>query len=374
MQNRSQIKQKSKIPFLLLFMLLLLYCSYFSTGCDSCITGSWSTGNTGDAVITLVSYNVMNLFDGSVDGTEYNEFNPAASEWNTDAYHARLKALRQVLFEKIPNKPDIIVLQEIEHIGVLEDFKTWYLDAGEFAWTAATQMKDSPIQVGVISRLPITGVASHAVMTGGITAGRPVLELRFRTEKGCLVVLVNHWKSKIGGAEETEPARIASAKLVKSLLQEIEQDSSVDLCIIAGDLNENSDEQLRVAGAYPVALSLSGPVNEYSEAFAAEGLCLSGSKKEVGGNESLLYDFWLDASVEPPLKGSYCFQGDWETIDHILVDKKGCDGRGYDIQSITVLSDAELLTPGGVPKPWSRRSASGYSDHLPLTATFEYLE
>ena len=86
--------------------------------------------------ITVISWNVCNLFDSSDNGTEYPEYDPSGDTWNKELYLLRLNNTASVI-KSIENR-DIILLQEIENINVLEDLSEGILkkDRYKYLYTA----------------------------------------------------------------------------------------------------------------------------------------------------------------------------------------------------------------------------------------------
>lgn len=155
------------------------------------------------------------------------------------------KSLRKATAEVIlANAPDVLALQEIENLEALKLFNRHYLK-GEYPYALVIDGNDPrQIDVGVLSKLPIVSAATHQfdVVAGTTTKvfSRDCLSVDVAVAKGrTLTVLVNHFKSKIGGGadkRERQAARvleIAQARFGKKL-------DGGDL-VVAGDLNAHWD-------------------------------------------------------------------------------------------------------------------------------------
>ena len=71
--------------------------------------------------VTVLSYNVQNLFDDVDDGLEYDEYR-SSSGWDRDAYFARLSRVDEVVrLATGATLVDAIVLQEVESPRVALD-------------------------------------------------------------------------------------------------------------------------------------------------------------------------------------------------------------------------------------------------------------
>ncbi len=339
-------------------LLLLLLLS-------ACRPGCLLQRHAGSEHLAVVSWNVENLFDGKRDGSEYDQFDPGSGDWDAARYHTRLREIAEAVNAMEP-LPDILCLQEIEHEDILEELVTAYLGRAGLQYFIATHTEGSAIEVGLISRYPITDVSVHAVSCEAPFALRPVLECTVDTGIGKLVIYVNHWKSKRDGEAESEPARLAAAGLVRQLIARRTAESPGTLLLVAGDLNESADEFRRVNTAYATAL------REAEQGVVSEGLLISGELADVSG--SLLYDPWLDpawASGEDA--GSYCYRGEWLTLDHILCNAAAQDGIGWEFSAFTVFSGLPFANERGYPASWDSRSGVGSSDHFPVCMEFTAL-
>lgn len=328
-------------------------------------------GSGEQSILTILSYNVENLFDAVDNGTEYRDYDPGEGEWSEDLFHAKMLRIAEVIGSAVPKGPDILALQEIENENVLETLRTEGLKNLGYRYSAIIEAPDSAVQTAVLSRFPITAVKSHALHLAGAEGLRHILELEIEIDGRILYLLNNHWKSKSGGAEETEPLRIAAAALVKRRIGEIHSaDAGADI-VVCGDLNENHDEETRVDGAYPVALlqADAGP-DGISE---APGLYISGERSSGAGGEIVLYSPWFEESAAAEGTGSYMYRNVWETIDHFLLAPGLFDDRGFVYSRFDVVDHDFMLTEEGYPRRWSRSSLQGYSDHLPLFLELELL-
>ena len=180
-----------------------------------------------------------------------------------------------------------------------------------------------------------------------------------------LYLFNNHWKSKTGGARATEPSRVDSASVLARRIREIlAQDPSADI-VAAGDLNESIDEYTRAGRRYLTALM---PAGDDRGPAAAPGILLSMEAPpfaEAAGS-CVLFDPWFE--MDAAKRGSSAWQGDWLTVDHILLAAGLFDrlGFAYRSRSFTVLRLPFLLDDRGLP----RRAV--FSDHLPVLLTLDF--
>jgi len=52
--------------------------------------------------LTLMSYNVENLFDDVHNGSEYREFDPGRGTWNAEFFKVRIKSIAEVVRKAVP--------------------------------------------------------------------------------------------------------------------------------------------------------------------------------------------------------------------------------------------------------------------------------
>jgi hypothetical protein len=227
----------------------------------------------------------------------------------------------------------------------------------------------------MISRFPFEQTTLHSITCNGETIPRPLLEVRFRIEDTPLVCFVCHWKSKQGGADDTESLRKAAAQILLRRLQEIQEEDPALPVVIMGDLNENHDEFYRKDGLVISALLPDDPraaeLADYTSDASAKGvqkdfLILSQQKPPqsvyFASEAVVLYSPWGQELQE----GSYMYQNSWETIDHFLLSPSLFDQKGWDFDACRVIKQEPFINAKGYPSTYNPRTGNGLSDHLPL--------
>ena len=63
---------------------------------------TWLTASA--AGLTLMSYNVQNLFDDVDNGSEFREFNPSRGGWNSEMFHLRVGTIAEVVRAAVPGR------------------------------------------------------------------------------------------------------------------------------------------------------------------------------------------------------------------------------------------------------------------------------
>ncbi len=311
----------------------------------------------GDDTLVVMTYNVQNLFDPYLDGTEYPEYTPQGG-WSGEGYLLRLERVSQAIVQGCALLPDVVVLQEVEHDRVLASLLERHLVARGFQWYAATDDPASAIQTGVISRLPILSARVHAV-----PGSRSVLEVTVDAAGSPLVILALHAKSRKEGVAETEGQRIELSKVLQSITREIlDKDLQAEI-MIAGDFNESADAFLREGGLSQTALV---PCNAHAaQEFAMLGsLLLCGTRPSPGN----WYSWWLDRTsfISANVDGSYWYKGVWESFDQILLSPGFFNGRLWEYDHGQVGARHLLCNASGYPYTWNLALKEGFSDHLPV--------
>jgi len=322
--------------------------------------------------ITLMSYNVENLFDDVDNGTEFKEFDPGRGAWNGEFFKLRIDTIAEVIRKVAAGGPDVLVLQEIENENALRALVGGGLKGMGYDHLALAPKKKLTANVGIASRLPIVRVHTHHVGPWKRNPVRDILEVELQAGENTLHLFDVHWKSKTGGTRETEASRLESSGAIAKRIREIlAQDPAADI-VVAGDMNENLDEYSRVGRKYQTAL-IPASARTPSE-YARRSLFLAGSARgmDTAGERIVLYDPWFE--LEEGMRGSYVYQGEWQTMDHFLLSPGLLDSHGFTYRrgSFTVARLPFLLSPNGSPKKWNGlKGQRGYSDHLPLLITLE---
>jgi endonuclease/exonuclease/phosphatase family metal-dependent hydrolase len=346
--------------FLMLFVLGLLGCSVSET-----------VEIEDSGTITLMTWNVHNLFDGKDDGYEYDEFLQSAG-WSQEKYMSRINNISDAISKLIP-MPDILMLEEIESLVILDDLSI-SLPKG-YSWSHFANNPGAAAGLGILSRLPLTDTKAHSIAIDGETTPRPVLEARVQTEEKDIILFACHWKSKIGGDDVTENVRKSSARVILRRIREINENEPDTGYIIAGDLNENHDEFYRQGAGAICALIPDDPYCVKLSNVNVEGqkdfLIITGNRPPVPvhfpAGSITLFSPW----VRELENGSYSYKRNWETIDHFLISKQFFNDSGWEYEKVLIVNFPPFAGSDGVPVPYNVKTGLGMSDHLPLLLTIK---
>ena len=346
--------------------LVLTGCNFSETRTDGTTTGT----------LTLMSWNVHNLFDGLDNGSEYREF-LQESGWSVERYLGRINTLSAAI-RSIQPLPDVISFQEVEFLEVIEDLARAICSS--YKWSYFARNPNAALGIGVISRIPILEGKSHSITIGTETTPRPVLETRMLAEGEEFVIFSNHWKSKLGGEDATESVRRASARVILRRVRElweIEPDLKI---IVTGDLNVNHDDFYRREAAIicavmpddPFSARITGCIDEDGEEHPKrqkDFFVLTGNKPPIPiyfpQGTIVFFSPWMDELED----GTYFFRNTWQTIDHFLLTHQFFYNTGWSYVQTEVLNQPPFANADGFPVPYNVRTGFGLSDHLPLLLT-----
>lgn len=308
--------------------------------------------------VVIGFYNVENLFDTIDDPLkDDDEFVPnSEKKWNSEKYKRKLQMLSEVIDRMGGDGyPAILGLCEVENIGVLQDLsKEDQIKKAKYQSVLIEGPDRRGIDVALLyskKKFTLISTSSHVVNAGeGERPTRDILHVRGKLKSGgpTLNVLVNHWPSRYGGAEESEHKRIAAAKLLAQITEQIAQQYPEEPIICMGDFND-----------YPENRSL------------AEVL-------PTGENGVLVN---LMAGLSEEKRGSYNYRGDWDFLDQIIVSQTLMNEElPYIVGGSTApfYTDSMVYTHPKYGDEKPRRTyggpeyLGGYSDHLPVYTVLAY--
>ncbi len=260
--------------------------------------------------LTVAFYNVENLFDTkNTPGGNDAEFTPEGkNKWTEERYNKKLNDISEVL-SSINKKelPEIIGLCEIENREVLEDLvKTKLLSGGDYK----IEQYESPDFRGIDCALLYRPDEFEVIKSSPIKVEFND-DLKFTTRDILYVtgktnndeefhIFVNHWPSRIGGLAQTEPKRIAVAKLLKSKIDSVQNSNPNANIIVMGDLNDEPSNK---------------SINEVLNAQSPE--------VENAALVNLMFP------IHQNKQGSYNYRGNWNMLDNVIVSPNLLDNKGF---------------------------------------------
>jgi uncharacterized repeat protein (TIGR01451 family) len=283
--------------------------------------------------LSVATFNVGDLFD-FIAPHPSDPPPPSVSEYKLDL----AKTAEAIL---AMGAPTIVGLQEVENIGILDDLAEQEAIAEYGYATVLIEGTDSRgIDVGYLVRSDRATIVSAANYPApeGLTSRPPLVitvtvhlegsvgDLR-PTGDATVYVLNNHFTSMSGGEKPTEPRRTAQAEWNVTLVERILADEPEAHVVVLGDLNSFYD---------------SPPLDELRQAGLRH-----------------VYEF-----TEPYRPYSYIYQGESETLDHILLTPS--------LYVHLVRVEALHINADYPPPIPDDASARRMSDHDPVIAIFSF--
>ena len=319
------------------------------------------------SAFTFVELNCENLFDCQHDTLKNDvEFLPdGANHWTPTRYWRKLNRIGQTIvacgdggavnevsrldaavLKTSWQLPDMVALCEVENDTVMRDLtRRSMLRNARYEYV----MTDSPDERGIDVALMYSPysfrlVGCRSVRVTPVEGMRPTRDILYAagvvSSGDTLHVVVAHLPSRRGGEKHSRPFRMTVAKAVGVVVDSIYNVSADAKIILAGDFND------------------------YSKSPTVRFLCEGG-----------MVDVTEEACGRNGARGTYRYQGEWGSLDHVLVSR-----RLSELVVERYINDAAfLLEPdekyGGM-KPRRNylgpRWLDGYSDHLPLVVRFEW--
>ncbi|MBK7630041.1 MAG: hypothetical protein IPJ23_04940 [Ignavibacteriales bacterium] len=315
----------------------------------------------------VAHWNLENLFDAIDDPqTEDEEFLPTGSkEWTDERLDKKLYNLSRVIRSmNNDNGPDLLGVCEVEHQFLLDSMATKFLSDKYYKTTYLESPDGRGIDNGIIynsKRLKLLDTKGLTVEMGEGYNTRLILEGIFLFEKtDTIYFFVNHWPSRRGGEQESEPKRIRAAKRLRIEVESILSLNGKNKIIIVGDFNDE-----------PTNISITE--NLKAQPFFCDSLDHENLPEDLGTDLfNLSYKAWFDGM------GSYKYQDNFNMLDQIIISEGLLleDDLKYICNSFEVYKPYLMLTRAGkfqgapFPTYGGSRYLGGYSDHFPVIAKF----
>ena len=305
-------------------------------------------------------YNLENLFD-TIDtrGVRDTEFTPDGDkEWDTQRYEKKLNNMASVIVDLAEAEemeaPAIVGLCEMENREVLEDLvNTSPLNDFDYRIVHVNSPDRRGIDVALIYRSEYFDVEHvHPVPLmienedGERIYTRDQLVVSGLLDGEEVHFIVNHWPSRYGGRERSEPFRRAAARLSRSIVDSIQDHHARADVVVMGDLNDDPDnasvqDHLK-AGVTPQPVESDSLYNSFAPLFF-EG------------------------------RGTLCYRGVWNMFDQLILTPgllHDTNGSLY-FEKAGVFDEEFLRQQEGDYDGYPFRTFvgdwyhGGYSDHFP---------
>lgn len=319
--------------------------------------------------ITLMTFNVQNLFDNEDDAkkddkaylpiaAKQNDSHIAACnqieveswrnecldlDWSDAAIEHKLSVVAEAIKQVNDGRgADIIALQEIENIAILERLRNEYLQGSDYLPAILIEGSDvRGVDTAFLTRLPVVGEAKlHPLLLeefpDRVGDTRGVLEATFELPDGSLLTGFSvHFPAPFHPTE----MRIPAYDHLNSIRNTLPSDRNV---FAAGDFNTSSRED-----------------------------------NEQGLLERLVRPFWTvahDACSGCPGTQYYSRDRTWSFLDMILYSPARGTKATWQIRadSVRIANGTEAqVTADGIPNRYKSATGTGVSDHWPMVVILE---
>lgn len=297
------------------------------------------------SLFTVVELNCENLFDCQHDSlrNDYDFLPTSEKQWTTNRYWEKLNNIaREILSCGTDDRlPDVVCMVEVENDTVMRDLtRRSLLRNASYEYVMTDGIDERGIDVVLMYQTNTFHIIDHeSLRIRRDSTERPtrdILHVVGELRSGDTIdVFVVHFPSRRNGVKQTRDYRL---RAVSTILERIENLAENHSILVAGDFNDYRDDA-----------SL--------QAFAEAGF--TNATADAKGNNGA--------------EGTYKYRGEWGSLDHILL--RGNIKRHL---QTTHINDLPFLLQGEEEQKMPRRTyrgnfyQGGYSDHLPLVATFAF--
>lgn len=331
-----------------ILLLLVLTCAASLSGCAQ---------KANDDAITIAFYNCENFFD-TVHNPAKNdeEFTPSGKyRYTQKVYEQKVHNIATVIRQMNgADGPVIIGLAEVENNTVLNDL----VHQPEIARrNYKYEWFDGPDPRGINVALLYNPKYFHVLMaeplhvdlsgTQGKSVTRDVLHVQGILYGDTVQVFVNHWPSRIGGEEASEPKRVIAAKVNKDAMTSVMTKDPGCKVIIMGDLNDN-----------PTDNSIINTLDAKSDPV------------DVGEHD--LFDPWIN--IYKKGEGTEEYKHNWNLFDQVIISGGFLHNKSHKLH----YEKAEIYKPDFIIDHYKGHEGephrsfvgahwiNGYSDHFPV--------
>lgn len=311
--------------------------------------------------LTVAHYNVENLFDTINDpAINDEEFLPGTEKkWNSERYFKKLDQLAEVISSLNSGKgPDFLGLCEVENKGVVADLALQKrLKKQKYQYIHYDSPDGRGIDVAFMYR---KGLLKNVSSRSAFLADPENPDFRTRdilVVNGTLkndqqaYFLVNHWPSRVGGQEKSQPKRMLAARLARNIYDSIRAVQPKAAVFILGDLNDEATD----ISIYEVLRTDSNTT----------------------GTGDLFNPFYQLARKGD---GSIVYQKKYQLIDHIIVSNNtlGASAKVRFVEGSAGVHKPDFLRETNEKykgNPWRTYAGNnylgGYSDHFAVYLQIE---
>ena len=282
--------------------------------------------------LTVVELNCENLFDNVHDSLKQDtEYLPEGTRhWTRKRYWRKINNIAQELLSTTDDGiPDLIALCEVENDSVLTALahRSLLRTAGyEYLMTNSPDLRGIDVAL-LYSPATFAPISHHSIRVVPVKDMRPTRDILYVSGKiktgDTLHVFVVHAPSRFGGERHSRPFRLQVADALCQTVDSIMALSPAAKILVTGDFNDYDD---------------------------------SPALQRIGQHQ--LRHISRNARGLHGAKGTYCYQGLWRSLDHMLVSP----ALEQKIESVNIHAPLFLLEEdpfyGGYrPPPYLQRTS-----------------
>ncbi len=309
--------------------------------------------------MTIVSYNVENLFD-TIDNPHKkdNEFTPNSyKKWNSKRYYKKIHNIASVIASINPKElPEIVGLVEVENASVLNDLiNTKQLKKAKYNFVIDNGPDIRGINCALLYKPKVFNKLSEKFIPVKYNDSRKsktrnILYVKGTVKTDTVHIFVNHWSSRVGGREKSEYKRVTAANILKKETDSILQINPQSNIIVIGDFNDQPNNK------------------------SLHHTLKAGQLTENTILLNLTYPQFLNKK-----QGTYYYRGEYNTLDNFIINRKTLKTktgfRPYEAKAFIFHPDKICYTSRNGDKAPSRSYKGkyyygGYSDHFPIFSIF----
>ena len=354
--------------------------------------------------IRFVWWNLQNFFDTDDDPISKDFEYTAAEGWTEEVFTAKKANLAAALNATHNGAgPELLAVCEIEGDDLLAELLTAignpHLKVVKDP-SGTSDLRGIDVAMAYDNRkLKVVDKTSHLLHLRYAT--RDLFEVTFQVKPDGpeFVVIAGHWPSRWRGRYRTEPLRVAVAEHVAFLIRDHVRFSAEEYQQL-----RQADDLAAVREKWETPVMVVGDLNdEPSDRSIVDHLMapseidrVKGETNDIDGFESETADYRGDTTfvfnatwkfLYPENTGTYFisssrqggeFANRYQLLDQIIVSRgflTGEHGISLDPESVAIFDDEIVATKKSKrPRPFTKKTKKGTSDHLPLSALLKYAE
>ncbi len=350
--------------------------------------------------VHITWWNVQNFFDTDDDPISKDFEYTKEKGWTDEVFEAKKDNLAKALRAGHGGAgPELLAVAEIEKDNLLEELiermGNPHLKVVKDP-EGTSDLRGIDVAMAYDDRkLRLKSKASHLIHLRYRT--RDVFETIFEVKETGeeFVVISSHWPSRGLGKYRSEPLRIAVAEHIAYLVEfhvkvepteyeKLRSQQNLTLVrekwetkvMVVGDFNDDPSDRsvvdhLRASNDLDRVVGKTNDIDSFERETAdyrAEEIFLFNATWKFLPEQNV-GTYFLDRGGMGEK-----FVNRYQVLDQLVVSRGFLSKSGLhlDLDSVDIFRDSLVATPSGRPRPFSKKTRKGTSDHLPLTAVLKY--